>query len=125
MQVIHKKKKPPAQMTIKDLLTYVRDLEAENARLEESFQRAKGEIAADPLPSAVVDREKFNKIANDIGKNIKDDNNKMAIAVFVNELEEKFFGGADNDNHCCMGLLHMDPGKCSRHGKQTGREVGK
>lgn len=98
MQVIHKEKKPPAQMTIKDLLTYVRDLEAENARLEESFQRATGEIAADPLPSAVVDREQFNKVANELGKNIEDDNNKMAIAVFVNELEEKLFGGADDDS---------------------------
>lgn len=97
MQVIHKEKKPPAQMTIKDLLTYVRDLEAENARLEESFQKATGKIAADPLLGAVVDREKFNKIANDIGKNIEDGNDKMAIAVFVNKLEERLFGGAEND----------------------------
>lgn len=97
MQVIHKEKKPPAQMTIKDILTYVRDLEAENARLEESFQKATGEIAADPLPSAVVDREQFNRAANEIGESIKDGNYKMAIAVFVNELEEKLFGGADDE----------------------------
>ncbi len=51
MITIHKKRIPPAQMTIKDLLRYVRDLEAENARLEESFQRATGEIAADSLPT--------------------------------------------------------------------------
>lgn len=55
MQVIHKKKKPPAQMTIQELLAYVRDLEAENARLEESFQKATGEIAADPLPGECRD----------------------------------------------------------------------
>lgn len=77
-----------------ELVARLSELEEENARLEESFQRATGEIASDPLPSAVVDREKFNKIANDIGKNIEDDNNKMAIAVFVNELDEKLFGGA-------------------------------
>lgn len=96
MQVIHKEKKPPAQMTIKDLLTYVRDLEAENARLEESFQKATGEIAADPLPRATVDRKRFNDAANEIGESIEDGNDKMAIAVFVNELEEKLFGGAEN-----------------------------
>ena len=96
MITIHIKKKPPAQMTVTDLLNYVRDLEAENARLEESFQKATGEIAADPLPSAVVDREQFNRAANEIGEEIVGGNYKMAIAVFVNELEEKLFGGADN-----------------------------
>lgn len=94
MITIHIKKKPPVQMTIKDLLKYVRDLEAENARLEESFQRATGEIAADPLPRATVDRKRFNDVATEIGDSIKDGNDKMAIAVFVNELDEKLFGGA-------------------------------
>ncbi len=51
MKTIHTKKKPPAQMTVTDLLNYVRDLEAENARLEESFQRATGAVAADTLPT--------------------------------------------------------------------------
>ena len=46
MITIHIKKKPPAQMTINELLSYVRDLEAENARLEESFQKETGVIAA-------------------------------------------------------------------------------
>lgn len=54
-----------------------------------------GEFAADPLPGAVVDREQFNRAANEIGDSIEDGNDKMAIAVFVNELEEKLFGGAD------------------------------
>lgn len=67
----------------------------DNARLEESFQRATGKIAADPLPGTVVDREQFNRAANEIGDSIEDGNDKMAIAVFVNELEEKLFGGAD------------------------------
>ena len=51
MKTIRKEKKVPAQMTIKDLLTYVRDLEAENKRLEESFQKATGAVAADTLPT--------------------------------------------------------------------------
>ena len=80
-----------------ELVARLSELEEENARLEESFQRATGEIAADPLPSATVDRERFNKVANELGENIEDDNNKMAIAVFVNELDEKLFGGADDD----------------------------
>ncbi|MCR5480865.1 MAG: hypothetical protein K6F27_13530 [Ruminococcus sp.] len=53
----------------------------ENDRLEESFQKA------------TVSREQFNRAANEIGDSIEDGNDKMAIAVFVNELEEKLFGG--------------------------------
>ena len=95
MITIHKKKKELTDMTIRGLFTYVHELENENARLEESFQRATGEIAADPLPGAVVDREQFNRAANEIGDSIEDGNDKMAIAVFVNELEEKLFGSAE------------------------------
>lgn len=95
MQVIHKPKPKPELMTQTELLAYVHELEAENARLEESFQRAMGEIAADPLPGATVSREQFNKAANEIGDSIEDGNDKMAIAVFVNKLEEKLFGGAE------------------------------
>ena len=50
---------------------------------------------ADPLPGAVVDREQFNRAANEIGDSIEDGNDKMAIAVFVNRLEGKLFGGED------------------------------
>lgn len=96
MITIHRKKKELTDMTIRGLFTYVHELENENARLEESFQRAAGEIAADPLPGAVIGREQFNRAANEIGDSIEDGNDKMAIAVFVNELEEKLFGGADD-----------------------------
>ena len=51
MKVIKKEKKPPAQMTIKELLAYVREIETENKRLEESFQKATGAVAADTLPT--------------------------------------------------------------------------
>lgn len=93
MITIHIKKKPPAQMTVTDLLNYVRDLEAENARLEESFQKATGEIAVDPLPRETVDRKRFNDAANEIGESEEWTCDKMILAVFVNELEEKLFGG--------------------------------
>lgn len=55
--------------------------EEENTRLEESFKKA------------TVSREQFNKAANEIGDSIEDGNDKMAIAVFVNVLEERLFGG--------------------------------
>ena len=97
MQVIHKPKPKPELMTQTELLAYVHELENENARLKESFQRATGEITADPLPGAVVGREQFNRAANEIGDSIEDGNDKMAIAVFVNSLEERLFGGADDD----------------------------
>lgn len=97
MITIHRKKKELTDMTIRGLFTYVHELEEENTRLEESFQRATGEIAADPLPGAVVDREQFNKAANEIGDSDEwTYYDKMALATFVNKLEEKLFGGADD-----------------------------
>ncbi len=95
MITIHRKKKELTDMTIRGLFAYVHELENENARLEESFQRATGEIAADPLPRETVDRKRFNDAANEIGDSIEDGNDKMAIAVFVNRLEGKLFGGED------------------------------
>ena len=57
-----------------------------------------GEIAADPLPGAVIGREQFNMVANEIGDSDEwTDCDKMAIAVFVNKLEEKLFGGKRNE----------------------------
>lgn len=79
---------PPA------VAAYIKQLEEENACLEESFQRATGEIAADPLPRETVDRKRFNDAANEIGESIVGGIDKLAIAVFVNELEERLFGGA-------------------------------
>lgn len=48
------------------------------------------------LPCAkVVDREQFNRAANEIGESDEwTDIDKMMLAVFVNGLEEKLFGGA-------------------------------
>ena len=48
------------------------------------------------LPCAkVVDRERFNSVANEIGEGDEwTDIDRMVLAVFVNELEERLFGGA-------------------------------
>lgn len=46
-------------------------------------------------PAKVVDREKFNAVANEIGESDEwTDIDKMVLAVFVNGLEERLFGGA-------------------------------
>ena len=58
MQVIHKPKPKPELMTQTELIAYVHELESENSRLEESFQRATGEIAADPLPGKCRNKAK-------------------------------------------------------------------
>ena len=48
------------------------------------------------LPCAkVVDCERFNDAANEIGESDEwTDIDKMMLAVFANELEERLFGGA-------------------------------
>ena len=48
------------------------------------------------LPCAkVVDRERFNDVTNEIGESDEwTDIDKMMLAVFVNRVEEKLFGGA-------------------------------
>jgi hypothetical protein len=60
-------------------------------------QRAYGTMQGiQQLPAAkVIDKEQFNRAANEIGESDEwTDCDKMMLAVFVNELEEKLFGGA-------------------------------
>lgn len=60
-------------------------------------QRAYGTMQGiQQLPAAkVVDREKFNAVANEIGESDEwTDIDKMVLAVFVNRVEERLFGGA-------------------------------
>lgn len=98
MQVIHKKKKPPAQMTIQELLAYVREIETENKRLEESFQRATGEIAADPLPGAkTITRAQFKQSAKQIGSARGNTSEKVFCAFFAVDLEIALFGDYEED----------------------------
>ena len=72
------------------------ELEEENKALKAENASLKARLASVPLPSATVDRKRFNDVANDIGESIVGGIDKLAIAVFVNELEEKLFGGADD-----------------------------
>ena len=72
----------------------IKNLKAENARLEEAYQKATGVIATDSLPTAVVDRERFSKAAEEVFDNVKDELDRVAIADFVNQLENALFGGA-------------------------------
>lgn len=104
MQVIHKPKPNPKLMTQTELFAYVHELEAENERLEESFQRATGEIAADPLPGAkTITRAQFKQSAKQIGSARGNTSEKVFCAFFAVDLEIALFGdyeedgGADND----------------------------
>jgi hypothetical protein len=85
---------PAVKVIIDKLMMENTELKKENARLEESFQRAMGEIAADPLPGAKVDRERFGKAAEEVFDNVKDELDRVAIADFVNQLENALFGGS-------------------------------
>lgn len=104
MITIHKKKKEPMDMTIRNLFAYIHELENENARLEESFQRATGEIAADPLPSVkTITRAQFKQSAKQIGSARGNTSEKVFCAFFAVDLEIALFGdyeedgGAEND----------------------------
>ncbi len=97
MITIHIKKKPPAQMTINELLSYVRDLEAENASLEESFQKATGEIAADPLPTLAEMRKVSEMCKNSKCDNCPYLNKSIKKCRFVHGADYWDFGGADDD----------------------------
>lgn len=54
-----KKKVKPEMMTITELIAYVKELEKENARLEELYQKAVGEINADPLYGECKDKSEI------------------------------------------------------------------
>lgn len=92
MITIHTKKKPPAQMTVTDLLNYVRDLEAENSRLKESCQKATGEIAVDPLPGECRDLS-----------DILDDFHCSKCGIYLSDLtkvvQEEYNDGFVDDEH--------------------------
>lgn len=93
MITIHKKKKEPMDMTIRNLFAYIHELEEENARLEESFQKATGEIAADPLPGAkAITRAQFKFSAKKICESQRNPVCQVACALFSMDLEAALFG---------------------------------
>lgn len=60
MEIIKKPKVKPEMMSPTELIAYVKELEKENARLEELYQKSIGVIAADPLPRCEnAKQEKF------------------------------------------------------------------
>ena len=100
MKVIKKEKKPPAQMTIQELLAYVREIETENKRLEESFQKATGAVAADTLPTLAELRKvsemcKHNKCKSK-NKKCPYFNAESSHCRFENGADFWDFGGADD-----------------------------
>ena len=74
------------------------ELEEENKALKAEIASLKARLASDPLPRATVDRKRFNDVANEIGDSPEwTDCDKMMLAVFVNELDEKLFGGTEDE----------------------------
>ena len=53
-----KKKVKPEMMSVIELIAYVKELEKENARLEELYKKAVGEINTDPLLNQVIRNDK-------------------------------------------------------------------
>lgn len=97
MQVIHKPKPKPELMTQTELLAYVHELEAENARLEESFQKATGAVAADTLPTLAEMRKVSEMCKNSKCDNCPYLNKSIKRCRFVHGADYWDFGGADND----------------------------
>lgn len=88
MQVIHKPKPKPELMTQTELLAYVHELEAENARLEEGYQKSIGVIAATDCEECK--NKVYHKAYNDV----------MMLRANIQEIIEdvsKNNGGEENE----------------------------
>lgn len=96
MTEIHKPKPDPKMMTQTELLAYVHELEAENARLEESLQRATGAVAADALPTLAEMRKISEMCKNGKCDNCPYLNKSIKKCRFVHGADYWDFGGADN-----------------------------
>ena len=110
MQVIHKPKPDPKLMTQTELLAYVHELEAENARLEESFQKATGVIAMYPSVNAEPVKHGcwiLTGVENVYGgKQIKC--SECGFTVIVSP--EHYTNLAEYETYCCHCGAKMDGG---------------
>ena len=98
MKVIRKPKLDPRLMTQTELIAYVHELKAENARLEESFQRATGAVAADALPTFAEMRKISEMCRKSKCDNCPYLNKSIKRCRFVHGADYWDFGGADDDN---------------------------
>lgn len=97
MQVIHKPKPDPKLMTQTELYAYIHELEQENARLEESFQRATGAVAADALPTLAEMRKVSEMCRKTKCKKCIYFDMAEHCCRFDDGADHWKFGGADND----------------------------
>lgn len=98
MQVIHKPKPDPKLMTQTELLAYVRELEQENKRLEESFQKATGAVAADSLPTLAEMRKVSEMCDSTVCEKCMYFNTAEHHCRFDDGAYHWDFGGADDDS---------------------------
>lgn len=101
MEIIIKPKPDKNKMTLVQLFDYIDQLENENARLEESFQRATGAVAADALPTLAEMRKvsEMCKHSKCKSKNKKCPyfNAESSHCRFENGADFWDFGGVEND----------------------------
>lgn len=97
MITIHKKKKELTDMTIRGLFTYVHELENENARLEESFQKATGAVAADALPTLAEMRKVSEMCRKSKCDNCPYLNKSIKRCRFVHGADYWDIGGAEDE----------------------------
>ena len=98
MKIIHKPKLDPKLMTQTELIAYVHELEAENSRLEENFQRATGAVAADALPTLAELRKVSEMCKKTKCKKCIYFEKKEHYCRFVHGADYWDFGGADDDS---------------------------
>lgn len=99
MQVIHKPKPDPKLMTQTELYAYVHELEQENKRLEESFQKATGVIASDALPTVAEMRKVSEMCRKGKCERCPYLNKSIKKCRFVHGADYWDFGGAENENN--------------------------
>ena len=87
---------PAVKVIIDNLMIEKADLKKENARLEESFQRATGAVAADTLPTLAEMRKISEMCRKSKCDNCPYLNKSIKKCRFVHGADYWDFGGAEN-----------------------------
>ncbi len=87
------------EMTLPQLFEYIEQLEQENRRLEESFQKATGAVAADTLPTLAEMRKVSEMCRKGKCDNCPYLNKSIKKCRFVHGADYWNFGGKDNEKN--------------------------
>jgi hypothetical protein len=89
---------PAVKVIVDKLMIEIAELKAENARLEESFQRATGAVAADALPTFAEMRKVSEMCRTTKCKQCGYFDKKEHHCRFDDGADHWDFGGADDDS---------------------------